>query len=68
MQRLILHACIAAALLVIIVVVAQPTYAAGGEQTKFKRISTQYIAALGDPGATSGSGAQCGRWIQVLAA
>ena len=32
--------------------------AAGGDQTKFHRISTQYIAALGDPGATSGSGAQ----------
>lgn len=30
---------------------------------RFKRISTQYIAALGDPGATSGSGAQAwGLW------
>ena len=30
---------------------------------KFKRISTQYIAALGDPGAISGSGAQSwGLW------
>jgi hypothetical protein len=27
-------------------------------ETKFKRIPTQFIAALGDPGATSGSGAQ----------
>src|SRR5688500_9014191 len=39
------------------------THAAGGGQTKFKRISTQFIAALGDPGATSGSGAQSwGLW------
>jgi hypothetical protein len=37
--------------------------AAGAGQTKFQRISTQYIAALGDPGATSGSGAQTwGLW------
>ena len=34
------------------------TRAAGGGQTKFQRIPTQFIAALGDPGATSGSGAQ----------
>jgi hypothetical protein len=40
-----------------------PAHAAGGGQTKFKRISTQYIAALGDPGASSGSGAQIwGLW------
>ena len=32
--------------------------AAGGGQTKFQRISTQFIAALGDPRATFGSGAQ----------
>ena len=38
-------------------------HAAGGGQTKFQRISTQFIAALGDPGATSGSGAQSwGLW------
>src|SRR4026209_1176471 len=37
--------------------------AAGGGQTKFQRISTQFIAALGDRGATSGSGAQSwGLW------
>jgi hypothetical protein len=37
--------------------------AAGGGQMKFQRISTQFIAALGDPGATSGSGAQSwGLW------
>ena len=32
--------------------------ASSGEQIKFKRIPTQFIAALGDPGANSGSGAQ----------
>ncbi len=37
--------------------------AAGGGQTKFQRTSTQYIAALGQPGATSGTGAQSwGLW------
>ena len=37
--------------------------AAGAGQTKFKRISTQYIAALGDPDATSGSAAESwGLW------
>ena len=37
--------------------------ASGRGQTKFQRISTQFIAALGDPGATSGSGAQS--WGQI---
>ena len=37
--------------------------AAAGAQPKFQRISTQFIAALGDPRATSGSGAQSwGLW------
>jgi len=37
--------------------------ASGRDKTKVQRISTQYIAALGDPGATSGSGAQSwGLW------
>ena len=41
----------------------QSAQAAGDIQTKFKRISTQFIAALGDPGATSGSNAQLwGLW------
>ena len=32
-------------------------------QTKFRRIPTQFIAALGDPGATSGNGAETwGLW------
>jgi len=41
----------------------QPVYAAGVDFSKFKRIEPQYIAALGDPGAKSGSGAQSwGLW------
>jgi hypothetical protein len=55
---------LAAALLVTLVAVAQPVHAAGGGQTKFRRISTQFIAALGEPGATSGTGAQSwGLWV-----
>jgi hypothetical protein len=62
-ERLIRRACVAMVLLVTIAVVAQTVHAADGGQTKFKRISTQYIAALGDPAATSGSGAQSwGLW------
>ena len=39
--------------------IASPVHA----ETKFKRIPTQFIAALGDPGATSGSSAQTwGLW------
>src|SRR5262245_53679480 len=38
-------------------------HAASGGQTKVQRISTQFIAALGDPDATSGNGAQSwGLW------
>jgi hypothetical protein len=40
-----------------------PAYAAGVDFSKFRRIEPQYIAALGDPGAKSGSGAQSwGLW------
>ncbi|QPD03809.1 MAG: hypothetical protein Nkreftii_001583 [Candidatus Nitrospira kreftii] len=57
-QQFIRRVCLTMALLVTIAMVAQVVHAADGGQTKFKRISTQYIAALGEPGATSGSGAQ----------
>ena len=40
-------------------------HASGADLSKFRRIEPQYIAALGDPGATSGSGAQSwGLWSQ----
>src|SRR6201986_3328933 len=43
----------------------QPVHASGVDQSKFKRIEPQFIAALGDPGAKSGSGAQSwGFWNQ----
>jgi len=39
--------------------------ASGGDLSKFRRIEPQFIAALGDPGATSGNGAQSwGFWNQ----
>lgn len=62
-QRLMRRASLATVLLVTIAVAAQDVQAASEGRTKFTRISTQYIAALGDPGATSGSGAQSwGLW------
>ena len=43
----------------------QPVHASGVDFSQFKRIEPQYIAALGDPGATSGKGAQSwGLWSQ----
>ena len=43
----------------------QPVHAAGVDFSKFRRIEPQYIAALGDPGAKSGSGAQSwGLWSE----
>jgi hypothetical protein len=62
-QHLIRRACLAMALLMTMAAVGQSVPAVGGGQTRFQRISTQYIAALGDPGATSGSSAQSwGLW------
>jgi len=63
MQQLIRGACMAAAFLATVTAVAVPAHAAGGAQTKFQRIPLQFIAALGDPGANAGSGAQSwGLW------
>src|SRR4051812_30492165 len=43
----------------------QPVHASGVDLSKFRRIEPQYIAALGDPRATSGTGAQSwGYWSQ----
>ena len=47
------------------VALAQSAIAAGDVQTKFRRIRTQFIAALSNPDATSGSNAQLwGLWRQ----
>ena len=62
-RHLLSHTCLATVWLLTIAIVTQSVYAADRGQTKFRRISTQYIAALGDPGTTSGSGAQLwGLW------
>ena len=51
-------------LLVMMAILGQPDRAASEQQTRFRRLSTlQYIAALGDPRATSGTGAEAwGLW------
>ena len=50
-------------LLMMMAALGQSTLAKDDGKTKFKRIPTQFIAALADPGATSGSGAQSwGLW------
>ena len=62
-QCLVRRALPAMGLLVMVVALAQPAHAEGEGPTKFKRISTQFIAALGDPSASSGTGAQSwGLW------
>ncbi|MBK9308290.1 MAG: hypothetical protein IPM58_14695 [Nitrospira sp.] len=57
-EYLLRRTCIGILWLVTLSFLAQTVDAAGGSQAKFKRSSTQYIAALGEPGATSGNGAQ----------
>jgi len=50
-------------LVIAAVVLVQPAYGAGTDQTRFTRVAPQFIAALGDPGANSGTGAQLwGLW------
>ena len=62
-RRLMSGARLAMGLLMMMAASGQSAHAIGDGQTKFKRIPTQFIAALGDPGATSGSGAQSwGLW------
>ena len=62
-QRVIRYSCFATVLLVAIATMVQLVRTAGGGQMKFQRISTQFIAALGDPTASSGSNAQSwGLW------
>ena len=62
-QHLMRRAFLAMGLLMMLATLGHSAHAIGDGQTKFKRISTQFIAALGDPGATSGSNAQSwGLW------
>lgn len=56
------RACLSVVVLVAMLALGQSALAAGG-RPKYQRIPTQYIAALGEPGASSGSGAQLwGLW------
>src|SRR5688572_3857170 len=53
----------AAGVLMMMVALAPSAHGAGADPTTFKRVSPQYIASLGDPGANSGSGAEAwGLW------
>ena len=62
-QRMIGCTLRAMGLLVMMAAAGQSAHATGDGQTRFKPIRTQFIAALGDPGATAGSGAQSwGLW------
>ncbi len=62
-QSLKSRSLLAIGLIMLIAAVVQTALATGEGETKFKRIPTQFIAALGDPAATSGSGAQSwGLW------
>jgi hypothetical protein len=57
------RAFLAIGLLMMMAALGQSTQAADKDQTKFKHVATQYIAALGDPGANSGIIAQAwGLW------
>jgi hypothetical protein len=54
---------LAMVMLVMTAALGPAVHAAGGGQVKFKRIPTQFIAALGDPGARSGNNAEMwGLW------
>lgn len=55
--------CLAVSILLVFSILAQPALAANDMQTKFRRIPTQFIAALGEPTSTSGNDAQSwGLW------
>ena len=62
-QRLLPCALRALGLLVIMATAGQSVQAASEVEPRFKQIRPQFIAALGDPGASSGGGAQAwGVW------
>ena len=57
------HTCLAGVLVVAMLALGHSVLAASAGKTRFQRIPTQFIAALADPGSTSGSGAQSwGLW------
>ena len=61
--NLVSSTLLALSIIIILAAMWQPATANGDGQTTFKRIPTQFIAALGDPDASSGSGAEAwGLW------
>lgn len=63
--RRMIGAGLSIGLLISITVWGQTAHATGKDREIFKRIPTQFIAALGDPGANAGSGAESwGLWRQ----
>ncbi len=63
MLGLIGRACLTMALFVMIATLSPSVHATDGGQARFQRISTQFVAALGPPGASSGNGAESwGLW------
>ena len=59
----LVRACLAVVFLVALAAVGQPALAQGTGKTRYQRIPTQFIAALGDEAASSGNGAQSwGLW------
>jgi hypothetical protein len=62
-ENLMRHLLCGIASVGLLLALAVPVRAAGADTTAFVRVAPQYIAALGDPGATSGSNAQTwGLW------
>jgi hypothetical protein len=62
-QSLMDRALLGVGLIMLMIALGQPAHAAGGDQTKFRRIPTHFIAALGEPDAISGNNAQSwGLW------
>ena len=58
------RATMAMGLLAALGAAVRPVVAAGTAGTRFQRVPTQFIAALGEPGASSGGGAQSwGLWV-----
>ena len=63
MRLLLSRVCLTPALLLMMVAMGPSVHARDGGQTTFQPVSTQFVAALGTPGATSGSNAQSwGLW------
>lgn len=64
-QRIASRGLLSLGTLLLLAALHQPVRAAADDSPKFRRIEPQYIAALGDPAAKSGTGAEAwGLWSQ----